>query len=168
MSFADQMDLFADDRRAQCSRHELGTCPAPCAALCTSIAYSENVSAAKCFLEGVDVRLLEQLRARMLTAAAAFEYERAANLRDAWRPLAWLHDKLDWLRRARREFNFIYPIKTATGRRYWLVFRNGHLTDWFRAPLNSETAAQDVAPLEFAACRKQRDRQRQQCDCQQQ
>jgi excinuclease ABC subunit C len=148
MCFANQLELFGDDRRPQCARHDLGTCPAPCAARCTTAGYAENVAAAKAFLDGVDTRLLDELRSRMLTAASELEYERAANLRDAWRPLAWLNDKLQWLRRARREFSFVYPIKLPTGRRYWLVFRHGHLVDWLRVPFDAVSATKVQDRLE--------------------
>ncbi|HEV3417822.1 MAG TPA: GIY-YIG nuclease family protein [Pirellulales bacterium] len=140
MVFADQLELFSADRRPQCTRFELGTCPAPCAAGCTSRDYLANLAAANGFLAGTNVGLLEQLERDMLAAAKGCEFERAANLRDAWQPLAWLHDHLGRLRQARGEFSFVYPVTSATGRENWLVVDRAHLVDVFRAPRDCASA----------------------------
>jgi excinuclease ABC subunit C len=140
MVFADQLELFNADRRPQCTRFELGTCPAPCAAGCTSRDYLANVAAAKSFLEGTNVGLLDRLEREMLAAAESCEFERAANLRDAWQPLAWLHDHLNRLRQARGEFSFVYPVTSTTGRAYWLVVDRAHLVDVVRAPRDCVSA----------------------------
>jgi excinuclease ABC subunit C len=156
MVFADQLELFAAERRPQCTRFELGTCPAPCAAGCTSGDYLANLAAAKQFLEGNNTELLDRLEAEMLAAAAQCEFERAANLRDAWMPLAWLDDHLHRLRQARGEFSFVYPAKSATGRESWLVIHRGHLADVFRPPRDQPSAERCLVRLKraFAPARR--------------
>lgn len=147
MLFADQLSLFDVDRAPRCPRHELGTCPAPCAGVCTRKAYFRNVAAAREFLEGDDVRLLDRLEQRMRRAAHQQEYVRAANWRDIWLPLAWLHEELDRFREARRNYSFVYPLRNA-GRNYWLLVDRGQAIRGFRAP-------HDAASAERAAIRLQ-------------
>jgi excinuclease ABC subunit C len=150
MVFADQLELFATERRPQCTRFELGTCPAPCAAGCTSGDYAVNLAAAKQFLEGTNTELLDQLESEMFGAAAQREFERAANLRDAWMPLAWLHDHLDRLREARGKFSFVYPAESANGRESWLVIHRGHLVDVMRPPRDERSAERCLVRLKRA------------------
>ena len=66
-----------------CLDHAMGLCSAPCVAWgAPPEAYQEQVRQAALFLEGRREDLLEDLRAQMAEAAAAMEYERAAQLRD--------------------------------------------------------------------------------------
>src|SRR5207249_4175336 len=62
LHFADQADLFAAKHAAGCMRLELGTCLGPCAGACTRAGYTLQVRAARAFLTGRDVRLLEELQ----------------------------------------------------------------------------------------------------------
>lgn len=66
-----------------CLDHAMGLCSAPCVAWGASPEeYEEQVRQAALFLEGRREDLYEDLRTRMAEAAAATEYERAAQLRD--------------------------------------------------------------------------------------
>jgi excinuclease ABC subunit C len=84
--FADQVDLLGVLLPPQlaplCPRAELGTCPAPCAALCTEASYAERVREAVSFLEGDGDAPLERLTARMEAASERQSFEVAARLRD--------------------------------------------------------------------------------------
>lgn len=147
MLFADQLTLFEADRAARCPRHELGTCLAPCAGVCTRTAYFRNVAAARQFLDGSDVRLLERLERRMRRAAAKHEFLRAANWRDIWLPLAWLHEELDRFREARRNYSFVYPVRSAR-RNYWLLVHRGQAIRGMRAPHDAASAQRAAAHLD--------------------
>jgi len=46
----------------------------------------------------------------MTEASAAMQFERAAALRDRLGEMEWLWEKLNWLRQARRENTFVYPL----------------------------------------------------------
>lgn len=153
MMFSDQLTLFDADRAPRCPRHELGTCPAPCAGGCTRKAYFRNVSAARQFLEGTNVRLLDRLERRMRRAAEERDYIRAANWRDIWQPLSWLHEELDRFREARHHYSFVYPLRNA-GRGYWLLVHRGQAIRGLRAPHDAASAERCAAQLKdvyFAA-----------------
>lgn len=147
MIFADQLELFSVDRKPQCSRFELGTCPAPCAAGCTKQAYAKNLSQARAFLCGLDTSLLDQLEHDMLDSAENQHFERAANLRDVWMPLEWLHRHLESLRSGRHNSCFVFPARTPSGREYWLVIRQGHVADIVYPPRDQETARRTLRHL---------------------
>ena len=70
-----------------CLYGNLKWCTAPCIENVTREQYREQVRAACDFLDGQTVELQEQLEAEMKKAAAAQDYEKAAQLRDAWRDL---------------------------------------------------------------------------------
>lgn len=149
MLFADQLTLFDSDRRPRCPRHELGTCPAPCAGECTRKAYFRNVAAARQFLDGTNVRVLDRLEREMRRSAAEKEYIRAANWRDLWLPLAWLHEELHQFREARRNYSFVYPVR-SNGRRYWLLVHRGQAIGGFRAPHDAPSAERAALRLNQA------------------
>lgn len=166
MVFADQLELFDSDRRPQCTRFELGTCPAPCAAGCTRRSYSANVGRAKAFLEGADLGMLERLERDMLAAAESRHFERAANLRDVWLPLHWLSRQLEALREARRQSCFVAVTgrtseasaeapsddqdteRSANRATFWTLIRRGHVVDLLRAPRDERSAARAAARLQ--------------------
>jgi excinuclease ABC subunit C len=71
-------------RPRPCLEYDIGRCLAPCvAALCSQDRYAAAVGDTRLLLEGRTEELAEQLRERMLAAAAAERYEEAAHLRDA-------------------------------------------------------------------------------------
>ena len=110
MHFADQADLFSPHRRPKCSRAELGTCPAPCAARCYAAEYADNVCEATRFLDGETDAPLDRLRSRMEEAAAAREFELAARLRDRERPLRVLRDDVVLFRDFLAGLTFLYRV----------------------------------------------------------
>jgi hypothetical protein len=98
-------------------------------------------------LDGSDVRVLDRLERRMRRAAANHEYVRAANWRDIWLPLAWLHEELDRFREARRNYSFVYPVRSA-GRNYWLLVHRGQAIRGLRAPHDEPSAERAALRLE--------------------
>jgi excinuclease ABC subunit C len=124
MIFRDQQELFPILRAAGCIRHEIGNCLGPCAAACSHAEYEERLQAARAFLEGNDRSPLDSLERDMLAASAALEYERAAALRDRFRPLQWLSRSLDRLRQARSQ-SFVYPLQGQEGKDLWYVVHRG-------------------------------------------
>lgn len=76
-------------RRARpCLEYDIKRCAAPCvASICTADQYQAAVADTRLFLEGRNEELVEDLRRRMLDAAAEERFERAAQLRDAIRTI---------------------------------------------------------------------------------
>jgi excinuclease ABC subunit C len=70
-----------------CLDHHIGRCLAPCVGLQTAAAYRAMIDDVVAFLEGRTVEVRGRLRERMEAAAAALDFERAADLRNAIR---WL------------------------------------------------------------------------------
>jgi excinuclease ABC subunit C len=138
MVFSDQQELFPVLRAAGCLRHEIGTCLGPCAAACSHAEYEARLDAARHFLDGADVGILERLERDMLAASAATQFERAAVLRDRLEPLGWLHACLERLRRA-RGLSFVYPLRSCEGQELWYVIRGGQVEAVL--PAGAEAAA---------------------------
>ncbi len=108
--FNNQQTLFDDPATAKCIRYELGSCPAPCAGLCSARGYQENVQHAINFLEGRDSSILLKLEHDMLEAARKQAFEVAAVLRDYLDHLTWLDRRLGSLRRAKRHSMASFPF----------------------------------------------------------
>lgn len=127
MNFAEQGELFDQERGAKCLRFELGTCAGPCVGGCTRKDYSVGVRAVKAFLDGRSRTILKTLQERMLEASTAFEFEKAMSLRDKLDAIQWLDDRLSLLRRARNQGAFVYPITGFDGRARWYLIHRGEV-----------------------------------------
>ncbi len=114
MVFSDQQELFPVVRAPGCIRHDLGTCVAPCAALCSKQSYEECVNSARQFLEGLRPSLIVDLEEAMASASASLQFERAAAIRNRLEAIQWLHDRLERLRRL-REQSFVYCVDGHEG-----------------------------------------------------
>jgi excinuclease ABC subunit C len=134
LGFADQAELFDDDRGARCLRYEIGNCLGPCTRACGGADYSASVKAAKAFLDGRDRSLLDTLRQMMATAAAAFEFERAGAVRDRLQVLEALDNRLSLLRRARTKNSFVYPLAGPDGGERWYLIHRGQVRAVATAP----------------------------------
>ncbi len=111
MHLADQLDLLGSERTPGCIRAELGSCPGPCAGLCTEGEYRSRVRDAVSFLTGADDAPLDSLSARMDAAARDREFERAARLRDRRDRLRMLRDNVREFEGYLRSLHFLYhPI----------------------------------------------------------
>jgi len=127
MHFADQEELFPQERSPGCLRFEIATCTGPCVGNCTRGSYGSQVRSAKKFLDGADNRPLVDLKKQMTQAADAMEYERAAGLRDRLAHLDWLSERLNWLRHARDENTFVYPLTGPDERTVWYLIHRGRV-----------------------------------------
>lgn len=125
MHFSDQPHLFPLELRPQCLRGEIKTCVGPCAGMCSRSEYFALTDAVRAFLEGRNDRPIQDLTAKMNDAASRCEFERAIVIRDRLRPIEWIWDKLGWLREARRENTFIYPLATEGARTVWYLIERG-------------------------------------------
>lgn len=141
--FSDQPELFPQERRPGCLRYEIGTCLGPCVGGCSSSAYNRQVRGATAFLEGDDESPIVVLRDRMLRAAAEQRYETAAQMRDRLGSLEWLSSRLDYLQRARSKFNFIYPVRSTSGRTVWYAIHRGCVAKAMWAPTARRRAPHD-------------------------
>jgi excinuclease ABC subunit C len=148
MHFADQRDLFTEDRSPGCLRLEIQTCSGPCAGMCTRGQYGAQVRSAKRFLDGMDDKPLRELHATMQRASAAMEFERAAALRDRLAGLEWLHERLNWLRTARRENTFVYPNTGPDGRTVWYLIHRGRVRGACFRPACASSAADALELLD--------------------
>jgi excinuclease ABC subunit C len=75
-------DSYFANRTRPCLQYQIQRCSGPCVGLVSRADYAADVSAAVRVLEGRNDEVATELAARMETAAAALEFERAAALRD--------------------------------------------------------------------------------------
>lgn len=125
MHFAEQRDLFALELAPGCLRYDIGTCMGPCAGFCSRLGYFDRLNSVRAFLEGIDRQVLHDLERDMFAASAAQEYERAMAVRDKLSDLKWLTDRIVWLRNARLEHSYIYPLAGADERTVWYLIDKG-------------------------------------------
>lgn len=138
LTFAEQGELFPQDRSAKCLRFEIGMCRGPCVGACTRKEYGEGVRLAKAFLDGRNRSILGTVRATMEAAATAFEFERATALRDRLQALEWIDDRLALLRRARDKNSFVYPLAGPDGAERWYLIHRGQVRATAAAPHTTE------------------------------
>jgi excinuclease ABC subunit C len=148
MRFADQSELFAEDRSAACLRYELGTCLGPCGGFCTAADYGARVRAAKAFLDGRDSATLKAIEAEMAKASAGLKFEQAAVLRDRWEALSRLNDRLLFLRSARKNHSFVYPLAGCDNLTRWYMIHGGEVRVVVREPDTPASAAAAKAAAE--------------------
>ena len=126
MLFSDQPRLFSEEvPTAKCLRHEISTCMGPCAGFCSRREYAEKVRAVKAFLDGRDRSVLQTLQSRMTRAAEELRFEQAMADRDRWQSLMQLDERLTFLRTARRDQSFVYPLKGKSGTTLWYLIHQG-------------------------------------------
>ncbi|RMH50056.1 MAG: excinuclease ABC subunit UvrC [Zetaproteobacteria bacterium] len=75
------------NRSRPCMQHQIGRCTAPCVGLVDATDYRAQVAEARRFLRGAADELIAGWQQEMERAAAALEFERAAELRDRIRML---------------------------------------------------------------------------------
>jgi excinuclease ABC subunit C len=149
MVFADQAELFPDDRAAKCLRFEIGNCLGPCAGHCSRKEYGAGVRAIKAFLDGRDRSLIRTLKGQMDDAAAGFAFEKAMAMRDRLTVVEWLDDRLTLLRKARGRESFVYPLAGADGREVWYLLNRGQVRAVVRQPVS--VAEREKVAAVFAA-----------------
>lgn len=75
-------DSVFRNRSRPCLQYQIGRCKAPCVGYISPEAYRQDVDDTMAFLSGRSQMLTEQLAERMEQAAAALDFEQAAQLRD--------------------------------------------------------------------------------------
>jgi excinuclease ABC subunit C len=75
-------DSFFSNRSRPCLQYQIRRCTGPCVGYISPGDYAEDVNNTVLFLEGGDRAVVDALVARMEKAAAALEYEKAAEYRD--------------------------------------------------------------------------------------
>ncbi len=75
-------DAFFRSRSRPCLQYQIQRCSAPCVGRIAAQDYAQDVRQAEAMLSGDDCALLDELAARMESAAAALDYEAAAQCRD--------------------------------------------------------------------------------------
>lgn len=148
LMFADQLELFAEDRSTACLRHAFRACLGPCAAACSTTIYDRKVRAAVAFLRGSDVSILTRLQQQMQSAAQQQRFEEAALVRDAWQDLSRLHGFLQRLRDGRRDLSFIYPLPGYGRRPAWYLIRHGQVVRVIAAPRTRRQGASGLQLVE--------------------
>jgi excinuclease ABC subunit C len=139
MVFSDQLELFPQERSPRCLRYEIETCSGPCVGSCSRSSYSRQVNQARAFLDGTNDRPLHDLKQRMEQASLSMEFERAAAIRDQLASLEWIWEKLNWLRKAREENTFIYPITGSNQRTVWYLVHRGRVRGACFRPIDTKS-----------------------------
>ena len=75
-------DSYFRNRSRPCLQYQIGRCSGPCVGLVSDEAYQEQLDKSALFLSGRSHELMGRLADEMEGAAAALEYEKAAELRD--------------------------------------------------------------------------------------
>ena len=75
-------DSYFKNRPRPCLQHQIKRCTAPCVGLISQKDYQDDVSHTVLFLEGKNNRLISGLVKKMDSAAAALDFEKAAQFRD--------------------------------------------------------------------------------------
>ncbi len=87
-------EVITGDRARPCLEYDIKRCVAPCVReICGPEEYGVAVEHTRLFLEGRNDELVATLKGRMIQAALAEEYERAAQLRDAIRTIDTLKNR---------------------------------------------------------------------------
>jgi excinuclease ABC subunit C len=107
-------EVITGQRGRPCLEYDIKRCLAPCVeTLCSPQEYQRAVQDTKLFLEGRRDELVEQLRQRMVEAADAEQYERAAQLRDAMRTVQTLHEQQQKMAHAELGDRDVFGVKVG-------------------------------------------------------
>jgi excinuclease ABC subunit C len=138
--FADQPELFQLMHRTPgCIRHEIRKCLGPCVGGCTASQYDERVRLVRGFLDGADDGPIDVLRAEMLQASDAMDFERAAVLRDKLGRLEDLREQFVRFRFAIETFVYTVPGHEGDDRVY--LIRRGRVRAEFGVPRSDDERA---------------------------
>ena len=138
--FGDQTEIFAPDRPPLCLRGATGSCPAPCAGLCTKAEYQQRLAVARGFLEGRDERIFSQLSDALAEAAERLDYEYAARIRDRMERMEKLRAHLSGFQGQVREMNLVYPVEGFGGEDRIYLIRRGRLHGDLARPTTARAA----------------------------
>jgi excinuclease ABC subunit C len=141
MHFDDQIDLLPLVRTPLCVRAELGSCPAPCAALCSRDQYLQRVAMAVRFLSGESEEPLEILCRRMKVSARRRDFEAAARHRDREERIRSIREEIVDSRAYLESLTFVYRIPGADGSARSYLLRQGRVRLTFTEPKSDATEA---------------------------
>ena len=115
------LDIEEEDDRwnwfRPCLLASINQCTAPCNLRISKEDYRSDVRKLQMFLEGKRSSLLKQMRAEMLQASKALQYEKAAKLRDELHMLETLDDRGELDTHTQPEVFYIDPKKGLSGLR---------------------------------------------------
>lgn len=126
--FSDQLDLLDPPRAPRCPRAELGSCPAPCAALVSRDGYMDGVDEAAAFLSGESNAPLDRIDARVRSASRERAYEWAARWRDRGERIRALRDDVIEFRDQIAGLRFVYRVPGTPVRAYLVAGGRVRLT----------------------------------------
>ncbi len=152
--FGAQLTLFEEPPRAKCIRFELGSCPAPCARICSIGEYKNNLRRAESFLQGKDTETLPMLEQAMNEASAKWHFERAAILRNHWEALDRLDRQLKRFRWSHSRIDGILTCPLSRGRNLWAVFRHGALAATIPEPRSERQINEAIDLLQTTQSQK--------------
>jgi excinuclease ABC subunit C len=137
-------EVITGKRGRPCLEYDIKRCLAPCVdAICSEEEYRRAVQDTKLFLEGRRDELVEQLRQRMVEAAEAEQYERAAQLRDAMRTVETLHEQQQKMAGAALGDRDVFGVKIGPAGAVIQVFlvRRGRVIERIELVTESEGGA---------------------------
>jgi excinuclease ABC subunit C len=148
--FADQLEIFGNDRPPRCLRADLGSCLAPCCGRTEATTYQTRVREARRFLEGRGGGPLRRLGEQMTAAAARMDFEYAALLRDRLQRLQRFREELTAFRGEVAALTFVYRVAGFRGADRLYLVRRGRVRDAMPMP-KSPRARQKAIPRVLAA-----------------
>ena len=151
--YADQLELLEAARSPLCWRAEIATCPAPCAARCSSAVYGRRVDLARQFLEGETDEPVQVLWDRMQDAADRKEFEYAALLRDRMERLRAFQEEMLFQRSQIDRLTFLYRVRVDDGPATMYLIRRGRVRTELREPA-TEREVRDAGDRIRAALRE--------------
>jgi excinuclease ABC subunit C len=146
-------EVITGGRGRPCLEYDIKRCLAPCvAALCSPEAYGRAVEDTRLLLEGRREELVDELRHRMVAAADAEQFERAAQLRDAMRTVQTLHDQQQKMANTELGDRDVFGVKVGPAGAVLLVFlvRRGRVVERVELATEHDTSASDADVLAAA------------------
>src|SRR5918993_3932475 len=143
-------EVITGFRSRPCLEHDIGRCLAPCVAtVCTEERYAVAVADTRLFLEGRNEELADQLKARMLEAAAHERYEEAAQLRDAMRTVQTLQERHQKMASAELGDRDVFGVKLGARGAVVQIFivRGGRVIERIEFVWEAADAAPQQAPM---------------------
>lgn len=148
--FTDQLQLFPQAFPAGCIRYEIGSCSGPCTGTFPQNDYRDQVKRLNDFMSGYENSVLSSLQQEMVEASKNHAFEKATMLRDQIRNLTWLDRRLNDLRRARYDFNGIYPVTGFRKRTIWLCLSSSLISSAVVLPTGKRLAAHALKQIDVA------------------
>ena len=147
-------EVITGFRSRPCLEHDIGRCLAPCVVtVCTEERYAMAVADTQLFLEGRNEELADQLKARMLEAAAHERFEEAAQLRDAMRTVQTLLERHQKMASAELGDRDVFGVKLGTRGAVVHIFlvRGGRVIERIEFVWEAQDAGEsDAAVIEAA------------------